>query len=319
VTTLLVLAHPHDRELAALDRLPGDVRVVAGDNIEAFAHAAPEADAILSWWGDRALLEQVFSRAPRVRWVHSAAAGVESLLFPALVESPVELTNARGAYSASLGEFAVAAMLFFAKDLRRMLRSQAAASWDQFDVELLAGRTLGIAGYGDIGRAAARLARPFGMRILALRRRPDRSASDPLIDAAYPPGRIREMLALSDHVLVAAPLTPSTRGLIGEAELAAMRPGAVLINVGRGPVVDEPALVAALERGRIRAALDVFETEPLPAGHPFWRLDNVLLSPHCADHHEGWRARSMEVFLSNFRRFAAGDPLENVVDKRAGY
>jgi phosphoglycerate dehydrogenase-like enzyme len=317
--TLLVLAHPNDRELAALDRLPDHVRVVAGDTLEAFAEAAPDADAILAWWTDRFLLEQVLKDAQRARWVHASSAGVESLLFPALVESDVVFTNARGAYSASLGEFALAAMLFFAKDLRRMVRSQAARQWDQFDVELLQGRTLGIVGYGDIGRAAARLAKPFGMRILAMRRHPDRCGGDSLIDAAYAPDRRCEMLAECDHVVIAAPLTAETRGLIGNAELAALRPGAVLVNVGRGPVVDEPALIAALEQGRIRAALDVFETEPLPAGHPFWKLENVLLSPHCADHHEGWRARSMEVFLTNFRRFAAGKPLENVVDKRAGY
>ncbi len=318
--TLLVLAHPNDRELALLERLPGDVRVVAGDTIEAFADAAPEADAVLSWWGSRELLEQVLARAPRLRWVHSASAGVDTLLFPALVASPVTLTNARGAFSFSLAEFTLAAMLYFAKDLKRMIRSQSEGRWDQFDVQVLDGHALGIVGYGDIGRAVARLAKGFGMRVFALRRRPELCASDPLVDRAWSPRELHAMLGECDYVACAAPLTPATRGLLGEREFAAMKRDAVLINVGRGAVVDEAALACALAERRIRgAALDVFETEPLPAGHPFWRLDNLLLSPHCADHHAGWRARSVELFLANFERFRKGEPLANVVDKRQGY
>lgn len=128
------------------------------------------------------------------------------------------------------------------------------------------------------------------------------------------------MLALSDYVLVTAPLTPATRGMVGEAELDAMKSSAVLINLGRGPVVDEAALIRALQRGKIRgAALDVFDQEPLPAGHPFFRLKNVLLSPHCADHTPDWLERAMRCFLENFERFQKGEPLSNVVDKRSGY
>jgi phosphoglycerate dehydrogenase-like enzyme len=258
--------------------------------------------------------------APRVRWIHSASVGVENVLFPALIESPVTLTNARGAYSAALGEFVLAAVLFFAKDLRRMTTSQASGKWDQFDVEMLQGRVLGIVGYGDIGRAVADRTRGFGMRIFALRRRPELSRKDPLIERAFPDEQLGEMLAASDYVVVALPLTPATNRLIGAEVLAAMKPSAVLINVGRGPVVDEGALIAALEANRIRgAALDVFEREPLPEGHPFYRLRNVLLSPHCADHTAGWQEQSMELFLANFERFRKGEPLENVVDKRAGY
>ncbi len=320
MSTLLVLAHPNDPELAALEELPDDVRIVAGDTVAAFRNAAPEAEAIFSWWGTRDLLESVLELAPRVRWTHFASAGVDSMLFPALVESSVVVTNARGAFSASLAEFVVASMLFFAKGLRRMLHSQRAGTWDPFDVEMLEGRTVGIVGYGDIGRAAARLARPFGMHVLAFRRKPELSREDPLVKKAYGPGALHDMLAESDYVAACAPLTPATKGLIGAGEFAAMKQDAVVINVGRGPVVDEAALIETLKQHRIRgAALDVFETEPLPPGHPFWALDNVLLSPHCADHTAGWRARSMRLFLENFKRFAKGEPLANVVDKRAGY
>jgi len=318
--TLLVLADPCDENLALLDRLPEDTRIAAGTCAEAFRAPAAQADVILSWFAPRDLLEQVWAMAPRVRWVHSASAGVENVLFPALVESGVPVTNSRGLYSDSLGEFALGAILFFAKDLGRMVRSQQAGVWDPFDVELIQGRWLGIVGYGDIGRAVAARAKPFGMRIAALRRRPELSARDPLVERLFGPGERRELLELADYVVVSLPLTAQTRGLIGEAELAAMKPSAVLINVGRGPVIHEDALVGALESGRIRgAALDVFEREPLPAGHPFYAMDNVLLSPHCADHFSGWKRRAMELFLENFERFRRGIALRNLVDKRQGY
>lgn len=315
--TLLVVSRPDDPELVLLDRLPNDVRVAAGELPEALTGAAGEADAILAWFTSRERLEAALAMAPRVRWVHVSSAGVDTLLFPALVESPATLTNARGAFSWSLGEFTLAAVLYFAKDLPRMKRLQQAGRWEPFDVEGVQGKTLGVVGYGDIGRAIAERARAFGMRVLAVRRRP---APDPLVDQVYAPESLPEAAALSDYLAVAAPLTEETRGLVGEAAIRAMRPTAVLINVGRGPVVDERALLSALEEGRIRgAALDVVEQEPLPAGHPFYRLDNVLLSPHCADHTKGWRALSMEVFLDNFERFRRGLPLRNVVDKRLGY
>ena len=189
--TLLVLSNPSDRHLAMLERLPEETRIVVGDRLEAFERAAPEADAILCWWCSRDLLAQVLARAPRVRWVHAASAGLDGLLFPALVESPALLTNARGVFSASLAEFALAAMLYFAKDLRRMVRSQSEGRWDPFDVEMLAGRTAGLIGYGDIGCAVAQRARALGMRVMAVRRRPELDApgAEPeLRRAALEPG-----------------------------------------------------------------------------------------------------------------------------------
>jgi phosphoglycerate dehydrogenase-like enzyme len=158
------------------------------------------------------------------------------------------------------------------------------------------------------------------MNVISVRRRPEANAGDPLVDEVLPLERRLELMRRSDYVVVATPLTPETRGLVGAAEIAAMRQGAVLVNVGRGPCVDEAALVRALETGAIRgAALDVFDEEPLPAGHPFYRLDNVLLSPHCADHVPGWLDDAMALFLENLERFRKGEPLANVVDKRAGY
>jgi phosphoglycerate dehydrogenase-like enzyme len=159
------------------------------------------------------------------------------------------------------------------------------------------------------------------MHVLALRRSgPPSSGGDPLIDHFYGPATRLEMIARCDYLVVSAPLTPETRGMMGAAEFAAMQPHAVVINVGRGPVIDEAALADALAANRIRgAALDVFDTEPLPEGHPFYTLENVLLSPHCADHTPDWLERAMQFFLEQFERYRKGETLLNVVDKRRGY
>jgi phosphoglycerate dehydrogenase-like enzyme len=305
--TVLVLADPTDPLLAMLEALPDGTRIAAGNRVEAFADAAPEADVILNWTGSRDLLRQVWRMAPRVRWIHSRSAGLDELLFPELAESAVPLTNARGVFSEILGEFVIAAVLFFAKGLRRMVRSQEAGVWDQFDTVEVAGQTMGVIGMGDIGKAAARRGEAMGMRVMGLGR-------------ADGPERKRELLAQSDYVVLSAPLTPETRGIVGAAELCAMKPEAVLINVGRGPLVDEAALIAALHERRIGgAALDVFDQEPLPAGHPYFALDNLLLSAHSADHTPDWQQRAIQLFLDNFERYRKGEPLRNVVDKRRGY
>jgi len=232
----------------------------------------------------------------------------------------VPLTNGRGVFRRPLAEWAVGAMLFFQYDYRRLVRQQEAGHWADFDIEELGDKVIGIVGYGEIGRAVAERAKPFGCKIFALRRKPGNSAGDPLIDRAYAPAQIDQMLAQCDFVVASAPATPETRGLVGPAQIAALKPSAVVINIGRGPVIDEPALIAALESKKIRgAALDVFTVEPLPPGHAFFKLQNVLLSPHSADHTAGWRDLAVQCFLDNFARFAKGEPLQNVVDKHAGY
>lgn len=318
--TILVLGNPAAHHLALLDRLPDTTRILAGETADAFQHAASEAQIVFLAGSYAGLMRTLWPELKQLQWVHSMAAGLESNLFPELVESPVILTNGRGVFARSLGEFALAGMLHFAKNLSRMKAQQASARWEMFDIEELHGHTLGIVGYGAIGRVAAKRAKAFGMRVLALRRHPEKCADDPLVDQAYAPEQLTALVAESDYILAAAPLTPETRGLIGEAEFAAMKPNAVLINLGRGPVVEEEQLVRALREHRIRGAvLDVFDEEPLPAGHPLWSLDNVLLSPHTADHTDTWLQEAVELFLENYRRFAAGEPLLNVTDKRLGY
>jgi phosphoglycerate dehydrogenase-like enzyme len=317
---LLVLANPAADHLRLLDRLPEPVDILAGNDPEfATAHAA-SAEVILVGSSEGDLLRQTFPHAHKVRWVHSMSAGVEKILFPELVESPVPLTNGKGVFTNALAEFAIASILFFAKDLRQLVRSQRAGQWKQFDIEVVCGQVLGIVGYGDIGRESARLARAFGMKVVAVRRRAALSNQDTDLERTYSPDGLREMLAICDYVLVTTPLTPETRGMIGESEMGAMKSTGVIINLGRGPVIVESALIDALTSKRIRgAALDVFDEEPLPEGHPFYSLENVLLSPHSADHTVGWADLAMHVFIENFGRFRNGQPLLNLVDKKAGY
>lgn len=318
--TVLVIDQPQAKYLGALEKLRPQATVVIGNQLDLLQEAARRSDVIFVGMSGSNLLRAIFPNATRVRWVHSFSAGVEKVLFAELVTSSVTLTNARGVFKRSLAEFVMAAVLFFAKDLRRMLRSQEAGGWEPFDVEEVHGKVMGIVGYGETGRACAERARAFGMNVFGLRRRPELSGEDPLLEAVYGPDRLRELLVASDVVVLTAPSTAETRGLIGEAEIASMKADAVVINVGRGSLIEESALIHALEQRRIRgAALDVFETEPLPAGHAFYRLKNVLLSPHCADHTSDWRELAVEFFIRNFERFQKGEPLENVVDKSAGY
>ena len=286
--TLLVLGNPAARHLALLDHLPTETHILAGETEQAFSAGVDEGQVVLMAGSYREVLQALWPRLKRLEWVHSMWAGLEGVLFPELVESAVPLTNSRGVFARSLGEFAIAGMLHFAKRIGRMKSQQSRALWEPFEVEELHGRVLGIVGYGSIGRAAAERARAFGMRIHVLRRHADRAAEDALVERVYGIAELTELMAASDYVLAAAPLTAETRGLIGTQAI----------------------------RG---AVLDVFDREPLEPEHPFWSMDNVLLSPHTADRTATWLDEAMELFLENYRRFAAGQALLNVADKRLGY
>jgi phosphoglycerate dehydrogenase-like enzyme len=316
---VVVLAESDDTSLRLLEGAGDGVRFAVGQDALALAAQLPDAEVLFYCTGGRERLEAAFQRLPRLLWVHSRWAGLDGLLFPALAASPVTLTNSRGVFSRTLAEFSIGAILYFSKDFARMRRQQAARSWEPFLVEEVHGRTLGIIGYGDIGRAIAERAKALGMWILAMCR--GSRSEDSIVDEAFAPEHRLEMIGRCDYVALALPLTSETRGLFGAREVAAMKPSAVLINVGRGPTLDEPALVAALEARRIRgAALDVFAEEPLPAQSPLWSLESVLLSPHTADRTTTWLDEAMAVFLENLRRFRSGEPLLNVVeDKRRGY
>src|SRR5262250_995211 len=220
---LLVLAAPGDSNIPLLAELRQMARIVVGDSTEDFAKAAAEAEIIFNWSASLPLLREVFLISPRLRWIHSRSAGLEQSLFPELIESDVILTNGSGVFSPSLGEFALGAILYFAKDFRRMIRNQMAGVWGQFDITMISGQTLGIVGYGSIGRAVAARARALDMKVLGLRRSAGQSKQDSLLDQVYEPGQLLEMLSQCDYIVVTLPFTSQTRSLIGEREFAAMK------------------------------------------------------------------------------------------------
>jgi phosphoglycerate dehydrogenase-like enzyme len=320
-TTILVLSDLYEPQLSILAELRDAAKVVIGNSAEEFRPVASEANVILNWSSSLCVIRDVFRMSPRLKWIHSRSAGLEQTLFPELIASKVILTNGSGVFSPSLGEFVLGAILYFAKDFRRMIRNQMAGLWEPFDVMPISGQTVGIIGYGDIGHAVAARVKAMGMNVLTVKRHVfDTETTDPLVDQMYSSNRRIEMLPRCDYVVVAAPLNDETRGLIGEAEFAAMKSTAVVINVGRGPVIDEAAMINALSKQTIMgAALDVFDQEPLPQAHPFYTLENVLLSPHCADHTPDWLDNAMRFFLAQFERFCSSKPLLNVVDKKLGY
>lgn len=317
---LLVIADPAADYLKPLAKLPPDTNITVSLDRDHLREAAADAEVLVNAnFVNPTYFVETFPHAKRVRWVHGLMAGIDKILTPEVLTSSVPMTNGRGLFRRALAEWTVGAMVHFAYDFRRLLRQQAAAKWEGFDHPTLFGKTIGIIGFGAIGREIAVRAKAFDMRITMLRRKKPCN-QDPLVDRAYAPAQLHEMLAECDYVAIAAPLTAETRGMIGAAQIAVMKPTAVLINVGRGLIVDEPALIAALESNKIRgAALDVFAKEPLPPEHPFYKLENVLLSPHTADRSPESRSGAVEFFLENFERYRKGEPLQNIVDKHAGY
>jgi phosphoglycerate dehydrogenase-like enzyme len=305
--TLLVTADPGSSYLQPLQKLPRDTQVIVSADRGQVMDAAPGADVLLNAdFQSPKLFLEAFPKALRMRWAHVCSAGVESVLSDEVRNSPVPLTNGRGVFARPLGEWVIGAMVSFAYEFRRIIRNQQAGLWERYDHEELYGRTVAIVGFGSIGRAVGERAKAFGMRVETLRR--------------SEPGNLKAMLAACDYLVVTAPLTRETEGMIGAAEIALMKPTAVVINVGRGAVIDQHALVHALQNGKLRgAALDVFAVEPLPAWHPFWKMENVLLSPHAADSLPDSREQAVDFFVENFERFRAGEPLRNIVDKHAGY
>jgi phosphoglycerate dehydrogenase-like enzyme len=263
-------------------------------------------------------LQRLLPRLPRLRWVQVESAGVDGDLTPALRERDVLVTRTRGAHDTPVSEWVLLQLLAVTKRLPELVRQQAAHRWQPLDVPLtVAGRTLGIVGYGEIGQALAQRARPLGLRIVGLRRH---SRPAPELDAVYGSEGLGTLLAESDYVVLLTPLTPETRGLIGAAALRQMKPTAWLINVARGEIVDGPALLQALREGWIAgAALDVIAGEPLPADSPWWDLPNVLLTPHNGGNKNPDAAGAFDQIVANLGRYVRGEPMLNQVDRAAGY
>ncbi|MGH2367047.1 MAG: D-2-hydroxyacid dehydrogenase [Chloroflexota bacterium] len=293
-----------------------EARVVAETAETALLPLMPGASVVLAGTFTPAML----AAAPELRWVHSTGAGMERLLFPELIESDVVVTNARGAHRVAMPEFVLMAMLAWTHRLPDLVRAQTRREWIKPVPDEVSGKTLGLLGYGEIGRAVAARARSLGVRCLALRRHATRDEGAEQVERTYRPDQLHEFLAACDFVVNSLPLTAETRGLLGERELRAMRPEAVLIHLGRGPTVQEGDLLRALqERWIAGAVLDVFDEEPLPPNSPFWAMENVLVTSHTSGNSVHYLERSVAIFCDNLRRFRASEPLRNVVDKRLGY
>lgn len=299
---------------AGLERLPelADVRLARTD--DELAEVVRHAEVLGIWEFRRQRLRTVWPEARRLRWVHAASAGVDAVVFPELAASEVVVTNTRGILDHSIAEWVLGVMLVFCKDLHTTLALQREGEWRHRDSERLAGRRVVVVGAGSIGRAVARLCRAAGTRVEGVASAERSGDAD--FDRVVGPDRLAEALSGADFVVVCAPLTSDTRGMIGAPELAALPAGSRLINVGRGPVVDEAALLDALRSGGLAgAALDVFDREPLPSDHPFWAMEQVIVSPHMAGDFAGWEEAFSAVFMENFRRWTRGEPLLHVVDK----
>ena len=266
-------------------------------------------------------LERLAELAPRLRWVQATSAGIGPLLVRSgLIHSSITFTTASGVHAVPLAEFVLMAMLWFAKGGRRMIQDQAAHHWERTCVRQLRGATVGLIGLGSIAAEVARTCRAVGLRVVATRRTPGGRGADGPVDMLVPLSQLSTLLRAADVLVLAVPQTPETAGLIGKAELELLPPGAILINIARGAVVDEEAMIDALRSGRLSgAALDVFAREPLPESSPLWDMPNVLISPHSASTVDIENARLTDLFCDNLERYLRGAPLRNVFDRTRLY
>lgn len=275
-----------------------------------------EAEVMLA---PRRLPPNFLPRVPKLKWIQAVSAGVDYLEGTGIFEGPIILTSASGVQVIPVGEYVLTAMLTLAKDVARIIRDKEQRAWDRFNLIELRSKTLGIVGLGQIGREVGRLGKALEMKVIATRR----SWEGPLLpyaDELLPPTRLPELLSQSDFVVLCVPLTSDTLKMVGERELRIMKPTAFLINVARGSVVDEGALVRALKEGWIAgAALDVFEKEPIPVESELWDMPNVFLSAHIAGLSDMYDVRVVELFCENLKRYLAGQELLNVVDRSRGY
>ncbi|HEV8575402.1 MAG TPA: D-2-hydroxyacid dehydrogenase [Dehalococcoidia bacterium] len=269
--------------------------------------------------------DDIVERALALKWLQLTSAGVDRLLDAPVVRSQVTVTTASGIHAVPISEYVIGAMLAFAKGLPRAFRAQQERVWRPYWPEELEEKTVGVLGVGAIGARVIELSKALGMRVLASRR----SATGRVkgegsglkgVDELLGPEELPYLLAESDYVVVAVPLTAESRGLIGESELRSMKPNAVIVNIGRGAIIDEGALVRALKGGWIAgAALDVFTQEPLSGESELWGLENVIVTPHISGGTPRYMERAVELFCDNLRRYVAGEPLRNVVDPARGY
>ncbi|HJQ47814.1 MAG TPA: D-2-hydroxyacid dehydrogenase [Amycolatopsis sp.] len=306
------------------DKQPPDMEPIESDAVVRYTddRGLPEAlsgaDALFVYDFSSTAVPSAWHAADRLRWLHIASAGVDPVMFPALRESDVVLTNSRGVFDDSIAEYVLGVVIAFAKDLARSLDLQRNREWRHRESERIAGKRVLVVGTGPIGRAIARMLRAAGMSVSGMGRRA--RAGDPDFGDVHASADLLAHLPDYDYVVAVAPLTEQTQDMFGIKAFDAMPAHARFVNVGRGELVVTAELVQALREHRIAgAALDVFDTEPLPSDHPLWTMDDVLVSPHMSGDFAGWRNTLVEVFADNFQRWQTGRPLRNVVDKQLGY
>jgi D-2-hydroxyacid dehydrogenase (NADP+) len=325
---LLVTTALDDASLRQIMNVSSKIRLT---NISELVRAEQTGDAAVKTQLDALLAEadviygfrlprKVLSRAPNLKWVQTMSAGVDRYLDDEFRRSSVVLTNVSGIHATPIGEFVLGLMLMFAKQAPLGFQLKQQRQWKPFIPTVLRAKTVGIVGLGSIGREVARLARSFGMHVLATRRSARQSERVRYVDQLFAPDQLLRLISESDFVVLTLPLTHESNKIIGETQLRSMKPTAYLINVSRGNVVDETALIHALEDHWIAGAgLDVFAIEPLPADSRLWELSNVILSPHVAGGMEDYIERATAVFCENLRRYLTGRRLLNVVKKKKGY
>ena len=292
-----------------------EVRLAAAADLRS---ALPGAEVLFVWDFSSAALADAWGSADTLRWIHVASAGVDRLLFPGLVDSDVVVTNSRGVFERPVAEYVLGCVVAYAKGLDETMALQRQRRWKHRPSTRVEGQHVLVVGTGPIGRVTARLLTAAGMRVAGLGRRA--RTDDPDFGQVHAQQDLHEVAGWADYVVAAAPLTDQTRGMLDRAAFRSMKRTARLVNVGRGDLVVEDDLVAALRAGEIAgAALDVFAEEPLPASSPLWDLPGVIVSPHMSGDAEGWQDELVRLFAENLRRYGAGEPLRNVVDKRLGY
>ncbi|MFT5392534.1 MAG: phosphoglycerate dehydrogenase-like enzyme [Gammaproteobacteria bacterium] len=288
------------------------------NDTQALREALPGADILLGWDFKADQLEAAWQRADSLRWIHWSGAGVDALLFDALMRSEVTLTNARGIFDRAMAEYVLALVLGLAKRLPETVRLQTSAQWQHRLTERIDGRRALVVGVGSIGRSIARLLRAVGMRVSGVARRARNEDAE--FERVFPASELHEALRDADYVLGVLPATGATQRFFGADAFAAMKPGAKFVNVGRGTTVDDAALLTHLASGHLSgAALDVFTTEPLPASNPLWALPNVIVSPHMSGDFNEYADDLGWLFARNFSRYSRALPLLNRVDKTQGY
>ncbi|WP_082694915.1 D-2-hydroxyacid dehydrogenase [Mycobacterium lehmannii] len=305
---------PTDRP-PGLDELDVDLRYCTADDL---ADAVRGARVLLLWDFFSTAVRDVWHDAGELEWIHVTAAGVDTLLFDELRDSDAVVTNARGVFDRPIAEYVLGAVLAHAKDSRTSFALQSQHRWQHRETRAIARARALVVGTGSIGREIARLLRAVGMQVRGAGR--VATTDDPDFGDVVASASLADEVGWCDHLVLAAPLTNATRGMVDASVLSAMKPDAHLVNIGRGPVVEESALLSALRDNRIGGAtLDVFDTEPLPPDHPLWDAPNVTITAHMAGDVVGWREALAEQFVDNAQRWLAGEPLVNVVDKKLGY